>query len=300
MASPSTLDERWEEIVDAIRGSCEWCASAVRAMHLCELTILHDVGATVVFGVGEESAYQQLPDFLEKPGTVLIQRELLREDLNPGVNFSSKLIGFACVLAHEMAHHALRHDWAAPEFHSDVSSMAVEKRRWVLDILEAAKLASMTGIAYEVVVNHWAITDDRMRETLIDIAADRSDARALRVDDDSRIEHDNLPNESSVHLAEEWVAAVVGCMMRFRLQKGREFALRMTKSVLAELSDAAEAPLILKALSAACQNREAESVSVKLAINTLEGAFHNSDMQECEQSLRSQGRDWASHFVERS
>ena len=293
MAEADGLTERWEEVVDSIRGSCEWCAAAVHAMHLCDLTILDSVTAPVLFGVGEDSAYEQLPLFLEKPGTVLIQRELLLEQQNPAPDLDRKITGFACVLAHEMAHHALRHDWSAQERHQDVSDLPVEDRRRVLDLLEAAKLAALTGIPYDVIVNHWGIADDLMRANLLDHAAERLDAQAIRADENSRIEHENLPAESGIHVAEEWGAAVVGCMMQYRLCKGHAFALKMAESILSELPSK-RGSLAETVLLAACQNPDAEVRAGELAVTTLETAFHNSDIQECEEALRKNGADWAS------
>ena len=171
----------------------------------CELTILHKVASPVIFGVGTESADQQQPDFLEKPGTVLIQRELLVEELNPGPNLPAKVVGFGCVLAHEMAHHALRHEWGAAERFSDVSELPVVRRRWVLDMLEAGKLAALTGLPYEVLVDHWGIADEHMRSNLLEYTAAKSDARTIRADDDARIEHRDVAGESRLHVAEEWV-----------------------------------------------------------------------------------------------
>jgi hypothetical protein len=287
------LGERWEEVVDAIRGSCKWCAAAVYAVHLCDLTILDSVTAPVLFGAGEDSAYEQLPLCLERPGTVLIQRELLVEHQNPGPELDGKVTGFACVLAHEMAHHALRHDWSAQERHRDVSELSVEDRRRVLDLLEAAKLAALTGIPYEVIVNHWGIADDVMRANLLEQAAERLDAQAIRANENARIEHDNLPAESGIHVAEEWGAAVVGCMMRYRLRKGHAYAAKMAESILAELPHN-RGSLTQTVLLAACQNPDAESRACGLAIKTLETAFHNSDIQQCEEALRKNDTDWAS------
>lgn len=293
MAEKYGLSERWEEVVDSIRGSCEWCAAAVYAVHLCDLTILDAVSAPVLFGVGEDSAYEQLPLFLEKPGTVLIQRELLVEEQNPGPELDGKVTGFACVLAHEMAHHALRHEWSAQERHRDVSELPVDDRRRVLDLVEATKLAALTGIPYDVIVNHWGIADDLMRADLLEQAAERLDAQAMRADDDSCIEHDNLPAESGIHIAEEWGAAVVGCMMRYRLRKGHAFASKMAESILAELPHK-RGSLTETVLLAACQNPDAESHALGLAVTTLETAFHNSDIQECEEALRKNDADWRS------
>jgi hypothetical protein len=258
--------------------------------------VLHGVEAPVLFGVGEDSAYEQLPAFMEKSGTVLIQRELLLQKQNPGTDLQAKLAGFACVLAHEMAHHALRHDWRANERHRDVSEMSVERRRSVLERVEAHELAATTGLPYEVIVNHWGIADDAMRAKLIEYAAAQSDEQAMRADEESVIEHRNVADEAGIHVAEEWGAAVVGCMMRFRLNRGREFALERAHDILGELPPS-RGTLTETVLTAACQSADAEARAIELAIATLETAFHNPDMEDCGRRLEQRSSGWASMFA---
>jgi hypothetical protein len=294
------LDDRWDEIMNAIRGSCEWCAAAIRAMHLCELTILYRVNVPVLYGVGEQSAYEKVPGFLEKAATVLIQRKLLSENQNLGVDFAAKLAGFSCVLAHEMAHHALLHEWAVNEHYTEISGMTVERRRWVLDMLEAGKLAATAGIPYELIVTHWAVAGEIVCGELLETEADQSDEQSPLRNANSVIgRHDDGPNESGVHVAEEWGAAVVGCMIRYRLRNGRDFTLRLAESVLNELPLSAGCELVEKVLMAAGQNSEAEAQANELAVATLESAFHNSDIQDCEQMLIQRGTTWSSLLVER-
>jgi len=289
----SLPDDRWDEVITMVRGSCNWCAAIARAIHLCELTVLHHVKAPVLYGVGDDSAYEQLPAFFERPGTVLIQRELLIEEQNPAVDWNSKVAAVACVFAHEMAHHALRHDWDAQRHHRHISELGLEKRRWVLEALEASRLAAATGLPYELIVDHWGIADDAMLTKLLEYSAEQSDEQAMRADEDALIEHFNLSDESRIHVAEEWGAAVVGCMMRFRFEKGREFATQRAIAILNDLSRGAETTLVGRVLMASCQNPNAEQESVELAITSLKTAFHNSDIQECERSLRRNGSDWA-------
>jgi len=288
--------EKWDEIITAVHGACEWCAAVARAVHLCELTVLSGVEAPVLYGVGQDSAYEQRPAFLEKPGTVLIQRELLIEKQNPGSDFGAKIAGLACILAHEMAHHALRHDWDARQYHREVSALPLEQRRWVLETLDAPKLAATTGLPYEVIVDHWGIADDAMLAKLLEYAADQSDEQAMRADDDSSIEHADVHEETGIHIAEEWGAAVVGCMMYFRWQQGRDYATRMAQSILDELPTTARSSLVETVLMAACQNPDAENAAIARAIGTLETAFQNPDIQECEQERHGSDRDWAALF----
>lgn len=293
MEGERSPDEKWDEVITSIRGSCRWCAAVVRAIHFCELTVLHGVEAPVLCGVGEDSAYEELPAFLEKPGTVLIQRELLAERQNPGSHFEAKVGGVACVLAHEMAHHAFRHEWNARRHDWQITGISVEQRRQMLEELEASKLVAIMGLPYEVIVDHWAIADDAMLAKLLDYAAERSDEHAIRADEDSVIEHGNLPAEAGIHVAEEWSAAVVGCMMRFRFEKGREFATQRATSIMNNFLRGAEATLVRTVLMASCQNPNAEQGAIERAITSLETAFHNSDIQACEQSLRKNGSNWA-------
>lgn len=297
MAVVEEPEDRCAELVSAIRGSCEWCARAVHAMHLCELTVLAGVAAPLRFGVGEDSRYEQPPLILGKPGTILMRCDLVKEESNPAPKRRAKVTGFACVLAHEMAHHALTHNWRVFSRFADVSELALEDRRKALAILEAAALAKRTGLPYDVIVNHWGISDAAMQARLVEIAAEQSDEYVLRAPaDESRTALRLAPHEAQIEVAEEWGAAVVGCMMSYRLTKGPSFAAQMARSVLEALPSSVQSTLVETILMAACQNPEAETLAIRTAIATLETAYSNPDIRDCEERLHESNRDWAFLF----
>lgn len=288
---------RWAEVVSSIRGSCEWCKSVVYALHLCELTVLDGVNAPLTCGVGRDSQYQQPPLILEKPATILIARELLMERSNPAPDLQLKITGLACIVAHEMAHHALTHKWRAWLRYPDVTALSVHDRRKVLILLEAPRIAKTTGIPHDVIVNHWAIADDVMQARLVGIAADESDERVLNTEDESASAQPISDEETQIHIADEWGAAVVGCMMSYRLRKGADYTVRMARSVLDDLPLTAQSGLVEMILTAPCANPVAEQTAVSQAVETLGTAFNNPDIQQCAEELRESDRDWASLFA---
>jgi hypothetical protein len=291
-----TTDDQWDELVSAIRGSCEWCKAVVHAFHLCELTVLEGVLAPVLFGVDEDSRYEQPPLILGKSATILISRDLLIESTNPAPDLLSKVAGFACVLAHEMAHHALTHEWRVLRRYTDVSGLALEDRRKVLAILGAGGLAKATGLPYDVIVNHWGIADNAMRARLIEIAADESDEYAIHAEDDSQTGQHFPVDEPLIQIAEEWSAAVVGCMMSYRLGRGYDYAMRLAQSALDDIAIIQRSNLVKTVLMAACQYPGAEATAISRAITTLDTAYNNPDVQECDGKLRESGLTWAALF----
>jgi len=75
-------------------------------------------------------------------------------------------------------------------------------------------------------------------------------------------------------------------------RKGHEFARKMAESVLDELPR--PAPLVERVVMAVCQNPKAESMAADSAVESLETAFNNSTIQDCQQTLDEEDRDWAS------
>jgi hypothetical protein len=120
----------------------------------------------------------------------------------------------------------------------------------------------------------------------------------MRADENSSIEHANLHHETGIHIAEEWGAAVVGCMMQSRLEQGQEHAQQIAERILREISSESRPTLVGTIVMASCQNPAAEPETIKLAISTLETAFHNSDIEECGETLRQQNRGWRAMFSE--
>jgi hypothetical protein len=223
---------------------------------------------------------------------VFLQRELFVEEQISDRNPAGKIIAIAGVLAHEMAHHALRQGWQVEERYSDVAALNREKRQWVLDIIEAGKLAKLAGVPYDVIVGHWAIADDNMRANLLEMAAEESDQRVLDPESSGASEHENIDKQVGLHIAEEWSAAVAGCMMSHRISKGYDYIKRMAQSVINDLGASGGSDLVQRVLLAACQNPTAEARATELAIGSLETAFRNPDIEECGRKLNERGSSW--------
>lgn len=265
-------------------------------MHLCELILLEGIDAPLTVGVADVSRYEQPPLILGKPATILIARDLLIEAANPAPTLRAKVTAFACVLSHEIAHHALTHAWRVTFRFVEVSGLPLVDRRKVLGILEAASLAKRTGIPHDVIVNHWGIADETMQSRLVEMAADESDERVIDSPDERTVAQRPTTDEANIQIAEEWGAAVVGCMMFYRMTKGPDYASRMARSALDDLPTRAQSGLVATILLAASANSHAESLATERAIATLKTAFNNPDMQEYGEELRESGRDWISLF----
>jgi hypothetical protein len=182
-------------------------------MHLCELILLDRLDAPLTFGVAEDSRYEQPPLILAKPATILIARDLLIEGASAAPHLRAKVTAFACVLAHEMAHHALTHAWRVVFRFAEVSGLPLATRRRVLALLDAGSLAKRTGIPNDVIVNHWGIASDAMQSRLLENAGDESDERVIEGADESSSVQRPTTDEANIEIAEEWGAAVVGCTM---------------------------------------------------------------------------------------
>lgn len=286
---PELDPDRWEEVVNSIRGSCLWCKSAIYVCHLCELIVLSEGVEPASFGVQQESSYQKPSASSSRKPTVFIDHRFLVEHTNPARGLRPKATAFACVLAHEMAHHAIYHRRSFPTVTADLVAVPLETRRDLLRSLGAERYAKLTGIPLSVVDEHWASSDQCSPSRDV-VAEQPKNPRGSH----SRISVTAATaRRTEKQIASEWGAAVIGCMVAIRLSGGTMKLRHLYNKASAEHPSLRTSVGVTVLFNTACGIEGAEHQSEERAIAELNGAHRNPDIQSCNRQLKAAGSEWA-------
>lgn len=303
MTRPQGADSTWEEIIAAVEGSRRWCRCVIHTLHLCKSVLLRDEEEPLRFGVGTESLYTvggTVDGGLSLlPATVLLKRSLLREAENPAPTFPKKIAVLAGTLAHEIAHHLVPNSMAVGEAYEEIVALGLAARRRILTLLDASAIAKASGIDRRVVAEHWGIADETIAERTLNRRAAISDHRVAsgafddwddkdfreiheqREEDEAEDEAEGRPrDEAAFSMAGEWIAAVIGCVMFYRVLRGVDYALRLVESVVVDVLPAGGSLLAFDTLMAACEAENAERDAAKLALETIAAEFRHATVQD--------------------
>lgn len=284
---PELDPDRWEEVINSVRGSCVWCKSAIYVCHLCELAVFSDEAEPVRFGVDETSFYQRPSKSESRSPTILIERRLLVERDNPGRGLLSKGALLACVLAHEMAHHAIFERLRVNDGFRDFVDISDSDRKRVLQALDAERYTKMLATGVDVVSQHWAPTTADVRNRIAGNVSEQEEAIHAR-------DRDNESAMSAeVRIAREWAAAVIGCVVAKRYATSsqrvgliRDRALRDFPSLRSMEGS--------RLFEVACSSQNFEGDAERFAVSDLKEAHRNPDIQSCSRRLKSAGLTWSS------
>lgn len=285
MAEPRD-DDQWEEVINSVRGSCAWCKAALYVCHFCEAIVFDETTEPVAFGLGQQSSYNKPPGSASRQPTILIEHRLVVERTNPGRGLNTKCAALACVVAHEMAHHAMFHRWRVNEGFSEVLGIPLREKRGALQALGARRYAKLTGIQLDVVDTHWAPSAELVRsrisgEPFPDNLAGTADRG------------DQIETTTGVRIATEWCAAVIGCMVAKRYSAGPSRARLARDQIFASYPSLRNSE-IQKIFDLACDTENLEAEAEKRAVSDLEGAHRNPDIQSCSRRLKAAALNWSS------
>lgn len=282
MAEPRD-DDLWEEVINSVRGSCAWCKAAVYVCHFCESIVFDETTAPVAFGIGQQSSYNKPPGSTSQKPTILIEHRLVVERTNPGRGLNTKCAALACVVAHEMAHHAMFDRWRVNEGFSEVLSIPLREKQGALQALGARRFAKLTGIQLDVVDTHWAPSAELVRSRISGETSPRHLAGG----------GEQIETATGVRIATEWCAAVIGCMVAKRYSAGASRARVARDQIFASYPSLRNSE-IQKVFDLACGTEDLEAEAENRAVCDLEGAHRNPDIQSCSRRLKAAALNWSS------
>lgn len=284
MAQPPDED-RWDEVISAIRGSCSWCKSVVYVCHLCELIVLQDEVESLRFGVDQTSSYQKPSASVSRLPTILIEHRLLVERLNPGRGLNSKSALLACVLAHEMGHRALFDRLRVNDGFRDFVDVPLRDRRAILRALDVERYSKLAGVNSDVIDAHWARSQES-EEELVSRETSGNPAPDSAVEQDS-----DIATAAAVRIAGEWAASVLGCMVAKRVATNSHRVGSIRDQLFAQFPPLGSLN-VRNIFDLPCNPKDFEADAQLLAIHDLTGTHRNPDIQSCSRKLKSAGLTW--------
>ncbi|MDQ6808860.1 MAG: hypothetical protein M3Z64_05470 [Verrucomicrobiota bacterium] len=283
---PEFDSDRWEEVINSIRGSCVWCKGVIYVCHLCELIVLRDEPEPVRFGVDQTSSYQKPSASESRSPSIVIEHRLLVESDNPGGGLNSKCALLACVLAHEMAHHTMFGRLRVNDGFRDFVDISDADRKGVLKALDAEWYAKLARFNLDVVGEHWAPPLEVVRRRIDgELSGKETPSRARQRDNE-------IATTAGVRIAGEWAAAVIGCMVAKRYATSAQRVGLIRDRVFRDFPTLKSLE-INRLFEVACSSRDFEGDAETRAIHALSGAHRNPDIQSCSRKLKSAGLSWS-------